>query len=272
MRVAPHVTPAMAAAGGVAGAVPTPRGPVHVRVATAPEGGPGAVHVRSPAPTELVLSELLLRRLGWLGASSGLGTAAVDVSVDGGVAVRLAAAGGPAGGPREPGTGARTRVAALVLAPGAHVVECVSCGGGSVAAPAPVAAAAAAAAAAVASPPFPPESWPGRLLAVDTWTQGGWRGRYGTDGYVLFSFAPGPADVVSLPAWVAAVRAFDGASNAWVDPPPAGDPRALEDPAGGARAIGCSCVPLLARARVCVCVCVCVCDTRVRTVCADTSR
>jgi alpha-L-rhamnosidase len=100
-----------------------------------------------------------------------------------------------------------------------------------------------AAAAVAATAPFPPQSWPARLLAVDTWTQGSWRGQYGADGYVLFAYGPGPSDVAALPPWVASVTTFGAKSDAWSDPPPAADSRALQAPGGDVaapRAIGCA--------------------------------
>ena len=93
------------------------------------------------------------------------------------------------------------------------------------------------------SSPFPPESWPGRLIAIDTWTQGTWLGKYGAAGHVLYSFGGGAGtDVKALPPWVASVTKFGTTDNVWNDPAPANDTRALQDPRGAAypRAIGCA--------------------------------
>jgi hypothetical protein len=110
--VTPHVTAEMARGGGVAGAVPTPRGPVEVDVRTPSGGGGGggggSVHVAAPVAIELVLSEVLLRRVGWLAAPLGDGPLVV-VRVDGGPKMELVADGGAGAGPRGGGGGAAAR-------------------------------------------------------------------------------------------------------------------------------------------------------------------
>lgn len=109
------------------------------------------------------------------------------------------------------------------------------------AAPAPAAAAASTDAWPYA--PFGPPVWPG-LLAVDNVTHGGgWVGKYGKDGYLLFGFdAPAsrgapPRDRAALPPYVASVnvstpsrvRYTPGGAGAGGIPPGA----FLADPAGG---------------------------------------
>eukprot|EP00051_Salpingoeca_urceolata_P007666 m.99502 g.99502 ORF g.99502 m.99502 type:complete len:904 (-) comp15337_c0_seq2:214-2925(-) len=52
-----------------------------------------------------------------------------------------------------------------------------------------------------AVPPLPPASaYPARVLGMDRETSGSWRGRYGTQGYALFSWGKAGRDVVKIPA------------------------------------------------------------------------
>ena len=201
---------------------------------------------------QLRLSEPLLSRLGWLDGLSG-DLAGVRVSVNGGAPVALAAAAGLVG-PRfegellARGASGRSAVAALDLPEGGATVRVVRGGApqtaalaAAVAAESAKAKAARANATAAAPPPFPPPSWPARVVAVDTWTQGQWVGRFGAQGYALAAFsnssAAGP-DVMKLPAWVASVKQIRS-SNTWLQPDPNSDARALQDPSGHGRAIGC---------------------------------
>jgi hypothetical protein len=48
-----------------------------------------------------------------------------------------------------------------------------------------------------------------------------------------------PPDVESLPTYISSVRSSGRSSNSWVSPPPNTDERALQDPFGFGRAIGC---------------------------------
>lgn len=250
VAVAPHLTLAMAAAaGGLRGAVTTPRGAVYLSVE------PAAIRLTTPdrVAAQLRLSEVLLLRLGWLRhgarlASSGNAAGAaeavsVQVSVDGGAPVELRAAAGLEGPLFEGELAAlgagRSAVAVLDLPStgGAVVVTLVS-PRAAAAPPTPESVAAAAA------PAFPPPSWPARVVAIDTWTQGEWVGRFGAEGFVLASFsnASSPAgDASRLPPWVAWYRQIRD-SNSWLLPNPNADPRALQAPSGAAadgRAIGC---------------------------------
>ena len=234
VSVAPHITQAMAAAGGLRGSVPTPHGTVILHVDTSAAPAPAVVTLTVPAGcsggARLLLSEVLLSRLGWLDLGAGLGTMQTSVSVDGGPAVALRVAEGEQG-PLYEGElasverrGLRSKVALLELAPGTkNVIVCVSC--------VPSFAAAAAS-------PFPPPSWPGRLVAVDLATQGNWLGRYGSQGYALADHGGQGADTVKLPPWLAAVRPVGATEGSWSDPPPASDARALQSPDGAGRAIG----------------------------------
>lgn len=40
--------------------------------------------------------------------------------------------------------------------------------------------------------PFPPPTFPGKIVGTDVSTQGTWAGKFGADGHVLFGFAPPP--------------------------------------------------------------------------------
>ena len=124
--VTPHVTAEMARGGGVAGAVPTPRGPVEVDVRTPSGGGGGggggSVHVAAPVAIELVLSEVLLRRVGWLAAPLGDGPLVV-VRVDGGPKMELVADGGAGAGPLDERAGAGGGARRRTL--GSNQIKCV---------------------------------------------------------------------------------------------------------------------------------------------------
>jgi hypothetical protein len=226
VRAAPHLPPALAAparsgragAGALAAALPLPGGGA-AALRVAPEG----VEVDSPVPVSLVLSEVLLARLGWArGGALRRGGGGVAVEV-GGASVVLEAEEGEAGPLWEEGgalAGSRSAAAVLHLPPGAtRVVR---------APPLPAAASAAAMAAAAAAPVFPPLSWPARLVQFDTWTRGSWRGAYGGAGHILFNYKGG--DAVALPPWVASWQITDGYGGSWARD--AGDARALlDDPA-----------------------------------------
>ena len=64
---------------------------------------------------------------------------------------------------------------------------------------------------------------------LDTTTQGDWIGVYGKHGYVLPAF-DGGADLKKLPSYVDSIS-IGGARYTWTNPNPAGDVRALLDPA-----------------------------------------
>lgn len=227
VAVAPHVP---LATEGIAGGVPTPHGAVAVRVSRV-DGGVVDVDIPTGCAdgASLRLSEVLLERLGWLSAGGVLEDDTVAVSVDGGAPLTLtphSTLRGPRAGPH----GERCAVAEVMLRPGAHSVRLVSTTPATRRATAPPSAA----------PAFPPLQWPARVVAIDTATQGAWRGVYGADGYALFGFSTGGATVKSLPPWVKAVTTMDAYERAWEAPPPAADPRALQDPfnATSPRAIG----------------------------------
>lgn len=206
VKIAPHVMDHT----GVSGAVPVPGG----RTVAVHANATGiTLHVPDVAThgAELHLSELLLDRLGWA-------TDAVMVASER-VPLQWTHA---ADAPRR-ATGERVRVAVLYLPAGVHVIT-----------------AAAAAAAAAASPAaFPPPQWPGRVVAIDDWTGGAWQGKYGSAGYYLPAYGPNQADVMSLPPFIASVDpAFGPSRDQWLQPPPANDTRALQNPSGGPPAIG----------------------------------
>lgn len=81
-----------------------------------------------------------------------------------------------------------------------------------------------------------PLAYPLAMPVADTTTGGAWRGRYGREGWVLFNFHQAGRHETRLPDYVASVAPWRAKNGAW--PVAAGDPRALEDPAGGARRLG----------------------------------
>jgi hypothetical protein len=182
--IAPHITSQMAAAGGLRGSVPTPRGAVSINVDVA---AASTVTVTAPAGVDiqLRLSEVLVARLGW--------PAGANVSVDGGAPFALAPEAGAARGPlfeselAARGAG-RSRVAVIELRGGGTFRVALAKEGGVAAAEGGSAAEAGgstAKAGGSAAPPFPPPSWPARVVAIDTWTQGNWIGRFGSQVRLL---------------------------------------------------------------------------------------
>ena len=172
VSVAPHITSQMAAAGGLRGSAPTPRGDVSINVDVA---AASSVTVTAPAGVDiqLRLSEVLVARLGW--------PAGANVSVDGGAPFALAPEAGAARGPLFEGELAargagRCRVAVIELHGGGTFRVALAKEGGVAAAEGGLTAKAGGSAA----PPFPPPSWPARVVAIDTWTQGNWIGRFGS--------------------------------------------------------------------------------------------
>lgn len=232
VRAAPHLPPALAAparggragAGALAAALPLPGGGA-AALRVAPEG----VEVDSPVPVSLVLSEVLLARLGWArGGALRRGGGGVAVEV-GGVRVVLEAEEGESGPLWEEGgplAGSRSAAAVLRLPPGATRVVRAS--------PLPAATTSATTSAAAEAPVFPPLSWPARLVQFDTWTRGSWRGVYGGAGHILFNYKGG--DAVALPSWVASWQIIDGYARSWARE--AGDARALLDDPVNASAPG----------------------------------
>ena len=238
VRVAPHVTPEIAANGGLRGAVPTPHGAVELRVSRE-EGLWLSVPTGCSGGARLELSEVLLHRLGWLDLLGGDSAGALEhvaVSVSGAAARALLPARDALGplferelesvGRARGGAGVRSRVAVVELPPGTHSIKLAS------PSTPPVISAA-------APPPFPPLEWPARIVQIDSTTQGSWVDKYGTEGFVLFNFKGG--NLQQLPDYVSTFGTMDVVtSKAWTMPVPDADPRALQDPknVSGARAIG----------------------------------
>lgn len=236
--IRPHITEAM---DGVSGDASTPHGPITVHVTRTD------IHVQLPAGcingAELQLTEVLLQRLGWTARKSGADSLpSVRISQPDGTAVVQPLSwhvGASATGPMmmtsagADATLVRSRVAVLQLQPGATVITLVpALGLEAVYAPTTTTATTAAATDSAASP-FPPLSWPARVMAVDFWTQGQWIGRYGAAGYYLPDFTADGQDLTSLPPFIASLVPMDGQRNQWTEPAPASDPRALQDPRSG---------------------------------------
>ena len=231
--VAPHLTPALAAApGGLSGSVPTPHGAVSLHASRA-RGIELSVPAGCVGGALLRLSEVLLLRLGWLDLDLGGGDVlglerGLTVLVNG-VATTLRAASTGEQGPRFESelsglrNGGRSRVALLALPPGEHVIVASS------------AQLLPARSLAGVPPPFPPLEWPARIVQLDTQTQGSWVSKYGSEGYVLWG-----ADVSKLPPYVSTFGTMDAWDRQWRAPAPGVDARALQDPhnESAPRAIG----------------------------------
>jgi alpha-L-rhamnosidase len=241
VSISPHMTQKMAKSGGIVGVVPSPHGSIELNINVSasvisiviPSGCDGGADVH--------LSEVLLLRLGWLLEKGTLET--VAVSIDRGHPIKLSAAlnvHGPLFEDELAGlSDDRSAVAVLHISSGSHTISCIRNSEGKVNSER------------LhshqhidASPPFPPPSWPAQLVQIDTWTKGNWQGRFGSQGFVLASFSNASSsstspDVVKLPQYIASVRSSGRGTDTWVSPPPNDDVRALQDPAGFGRAIGC---------------------------------
>ena len=90
--------------------------------------------------------------------------------------------------------------------------------------------------------PFPPPAWPATFVGRDEMTSGTWIGAYGAAGYFLVAYDGPNQHVTQLPSWVTSVTpSTDLPENGpWVDPPPANNSVALQDPRNpsGPRKIG----------------------------------
>ena len=88
--------------------------------------------------------------------------------------------------------------------------------------------------------PLPPLSlYPVTVLGRDIETRGGWIGKYGSDGFSLFSFLGPSHDRTQLPPYIASVSVPSyaaGRVGSFVVN--TSDPRALRSPEGGLRSLG----------------------------------
>ena len=236
--ISPHLTQVMASSGGLHGKVPTPHGVIEIDIDVAQYTISITIPHGCSKGAELHLSEVLLLRLKWMKKS--LINSTVIVSINSGIPTNLFVALNVNGPLFENelatlGNG-RSSVAILNLQTGSNQIKCLSCFLSeelplqpNISSPPP--------------PPFPAPSWPAIVLQIDTWTKGNWIKRFGSDGYVLASFSnssvSSPPDVVNLPTYISSVRSSGRSSNSWVSPQPNTDERALQDPLGFGRAIGC---------------------------------
>ena len=244
VRIAPHLTPAMVVGGGLVGSVPSPHGPIHVSVITPTQAAPAdgaSIEVSVPAGCSggvlLELSYVLVSRLGWMPLpgqpreASPLPRGEVVprepllLRVNG-LPFRSTfdALRGPLVDETRPGIG-RCGAWVLELPSGKHILTTGS--------------ALRTARPSLSVNPFPSLSWPSRFVGVDTRTRGNWIGRFGGSGFVLFDFnASGTVQV--LPPFVSSAKPIEGLLMNWQLPPPVNDTRALQDPSGGSRGIGCA--------------------------------
>ena len=214
--LAPHAGHTMGAVGGSVG---TPHGVITLNVTRAIHPGGVAVvvvDVSLPAGTNgrLQLSEPLLRRLGVLFPDDA---APADAAADAVLLARRrqqlqALVVVPARGmlhPLHPSvvapddtpvynekvgaarTGGRSLALALDLA-GGQAYSLVVSAGTNVQRNLARSSTAASVALPVEGSPFPPPTFPGKIVGTDTSTQGQWVGKFGADGHVLFAFTPPP--------------------------------------------------------------------------------
>ena len=85
-------------------------------------------------------------------------------------------------------------------------------------------------------PPFAPAHYPATSTVVAGKSGGDWKGAFGADGYVLFGFDNG-TDVVVLPEYVVSIGRGERSKSSFVGRD-AGNASFLENPKGGARALG----------------------------------
>ena len=243
VSISPHMTQIMARSGGLSGKVPTPHGAIEVDI----DVSASVIKIDIPSGckggADLYLSEVLLMRLGWMQKDSTRKIETVMISVNGGPFNALSAAPnvhGPLFEDELAGlSNIRSAVAVLHLSSGLlHNITAVKRGTINLESPLfqkPIAA---------PPPPFPPPSWPAHIVQIDSWTKGNWQGRFGSDGYVLAAFSnssssSSPPDLVNLPSYIASVQSSGRGSDSWYLPSPNSDARALQDPSGWGRAIGC---------------------------------
>lgn len=243
--VAPHVAGNMS---GVSATVPLPGGEsIMLQTLRSHADAEGSVCVAAPSSPRvgtLQVSELLAARL--TGASGTMTSrvffspgAACDCGAQRSGEEQIAA---PApldwssamGGPVDPATGSRVRVAAFSLRAGGctrvalrGAVNDEGATQTGVAAP---------------PNPFPPPFYPATFIGRDEVTSGTWLGAYGSEGYYLVAFDGADQHVTKLPSWVASVApSTDRPENGpWLNPPPANNTVALQDPRSpaGPRKIG----------------------------------
>ena len=246
VRIAPHLTPAMVAGGGLSGSVPSPHGPIHVSIFTPTLVAPAkdasievSIPVGCSGGVHLELSRVLLARLGW--GPQDLGLRPITSPLPGEIMtlepppLRVNGAHFRANYDAHRGSlvdencPAMGRCGAWVLdlPPGKHTITpAIVSARGPTEAPLSV-------------DPFPPLAWPSRFIGVDTHTRGNWIGRFGGAGFVFFDFnASGTVQV--LPPFIVSAKPIEGLLTNWQQPPPANDTRALQDPSDGNRGIGCA--------------------------------
>jgi alpha-L-rhamnosidase len=237
LLVAPHI-PRGAGGAGVSGRIRLGAGTVTLSVRVEPCGGARIMVSLPPGEdADLVLSSVTLRRLGALGSDGDL----ADVELtDGSTDARLAAvhAVGHEAAPRsdEHFGGGEARAPALVVRLSGGVAHSLLARlrSASTCIPPPPPDAEAS--------PFPPASWPGRLVGTDTTTRGAWRGKFGAAGFYFPGGLNGSA-LMSLPPWVASVTlwgpdnsGYNGKQFSWTGVE--SDARALEAPNGTGRLLG----------------------------------
>lgn len=238
--VAPHI------AGNVSdvnASVPLPNGEsIALQTFRSASDATGSVCVaapRSPRSGSLHVSELLAARL--TGASGALVSsvyfspgAACECGAQHGGEERIAGAASldwssATGGPVDPVTGSRVRVATFLLRPGGCTRVVLGGAENAVATRA-------------APNPFPPPFFPANFIGRDELTSGSWLGVYGADGWHLMAFDGVDQHVSKLPPWVTSIApSTDKPLNGpWLDPPPANNTVALLDPRSpaGPRKIG----------------------------------
>ena len=137
--------------------------------------------------------------------------------------------GQAAEGPVDPMTGARVRVARIPLRAGGCMRVALRAVGAAIALQS-------------APNPFPPPAWPAYFVGRDQVTSGSFLGVYGSAGHFLVAFDGPDQHVSALPPWVISVTQPQGgtANGPWLDPPPANNSVALQDPRAptGPRKIG----------------------------------
>jgi hypothetical protein len=237
--VAPHVAHSMA---GVAGRVPTPHGPISLNASRAT--AEASIELVLPAGVReatVRLSSVLLARLGVGDVAHGASAAdlagiVIEEAAGAPLAMRVVAS--PHAPLIDEADASKGRALSLELelrggraySLRVRAVAAVPTGAPprSTAPWAPLAS------------PFPPPSWPGRLVGSDAATQGDWIGRFGADGYALFGLgnsSGGEFALMKLPPYVASLQYFPANFNdkvfEWPAADTATDPRALQMPGGG---------------------------------------
>jgi alpha-L-rhamnosidase len=231
VKIAPHIN-AKDGRHQLSGSVPTPHGIITLSL--------DSTNITISIPSgcidgaRLVLSEVILKRLGWIHESNSSSVWQVKVYIS-----RLSKEFTRKTeeviltpllkkcGPRIDNKGERSNCALVLINAGENVtITRISMN------PFPIRSS-------LSAPIFPPIQWQANVVEIDTWTKGSWIGKLGSLGYSLFNFDMS-SDLTLVPSFVSTISIMDGEAGNWTLPNPINNLNALQDPrnSSASRAIG----------------------------------